>query len=150
VGEKPRTSATPGRRRNWLYGRQLCRSRSLRISRSAATSFYDYRHELSNVTFVNFEGQRQPARQERSLTCCLPSFGMSTNNTIQRAKIQERQAGCISHRWSISGATTITAMEATRTAVFHDVDGSVQPVSGTPSSSINDESDGLAHRPTAC
>src|ERR1700678_325987 len=47
--------------------------------------FYDYRHELDNVTFVNF--QDNATRKTGAISYLLyTSFGMSSNNTVQRAK----------------------------------------------------------------
>ena len=47
--------------------------------------FYDYRHELDNDTFVNFKDNA--TRKTGAISYLLyTSFGMSSNNTVQRAK----------------------------------------------------------------
>ncbi|MFZ0785752.1 MAG: G8 domain-containing protein, partial [Candidatus Acidiferrales bacterium] len=47
--------------------------------------FYDYRHELDNDTFVNF--QDNATRKTGAISYLLyTSFGMSSNNTVERAK----------------------------------------------------------------
>jgi cell migration-inducing and hyaluronan-binding protein len=85
--------------------------------------FYDYRHELDNVTFVNF--QDNATRKTGAISYLLfTSFGMSTNNTIRRAKFVDAKPVYfppIEHKWSNDdyGNTTY------KTAVFHDLDGSV-------------------------
>jgi cell migration-inducing and hyaluronan-binding protein len=103
--------------------------------------FYDYRHELDNVTFVNF--QDNATRKTGAVSYLLyTSFGMSTNNTIQRAKFDNAKPVYfppMEHKWSNDDYGN----GSYKTAVFHDVDGSV---SGVPDSFvlINDENDGIA------
>ena len=47
--------------------------------------YYDYRHDVENVTFVNF--QDNATRKTGAISYLLfTSFGVSTNNTIERAK----------------------------------------------------------------
>ncbi len=59
--------------------------------------FYDYLHHLDNVTFVNF--QDNATRKTGAISYLLyTSFGMSSNNTIERAKIHQRQSQSISRR----------------------------------------------------
>jgi cell migration-inducing and hyaluronan-binding protein len=103
--------------------------------------FYDYRHELDNDTFVNF--QDNATRKTGAVSYLLfTSFGMSTNNTIQRAKFIDAKPVYfppMEQKWSNDDYGNGTY----KTAVFHDVDGSV---SGVPDSYIlnNDENDGVA------
>jgi cell migration-inducing and hyaluronan-binding protein len=103
--------------------------------------FYDYRHQLDNVTFVNF--QDNPTRKTGAISYLLyTSFGMSTNNTIQRAKFHNAKPVYfppMEHKWSNDDYGN----GSYKTAVFHDVDGSV---SGVRDSFvlINDENDALA------
>jgi cell migration-inducing and hyaluronan-binding protein len=103
--------------------------------------FYDYRHELDNVTFVNF--QDNATRKTGAISYLLyTSFGMSTNNNVQRAKFDNAKPVYfppMEHKWSNDDYGNGTY----KTAVFHDVDGSV---SGVPDSYvlINDENDGMA------
>ncbi|MEJ1965672.1 MAG: G8 domain-containing protein [Gammaproteobacteria bacterium] len=103
--------------------------------------FYDYRHELDNVTFVNFEDNA--TRKTGAVSYLLfTSFGMSTNNTIQRAKFIKAKPVYfppMEHKWSNDDYGN----GSYETAVFHDVDGSV---SGVRDSFVlnNDESDGIA------
>ena len=70
------------------------------------------------------------------------SFGMSSNNTVQRAKFINAKPVYfppMEHKWSNDDYGN----GSYKTAVFHDVDGSV---SGVPDSYIliNDENDGIA------
>ena len=103
--------------------------------------FYDYRHELDNVTFVNF--QDNATRKTGAISYLLyTSFGMSTNNTIQRAKFENAKPVYfppMEHKWSNDDYGN----GSYKTAVFHDVDGSV---SGVPDSYVlnNDENDAIA------
>ncbi|MEO6388077.1 MAG: G8 domain-containing protein [Croceibacterium sp.] len=103
--------------------------------------FYDYRHELDNVTFVNF--QDNATRKTGAISYLLfTSFGMSTNNTIQRARFIDAKPVYfppMEHKWSNDDYGNGTY----KTSVFHDLDGSV---GGVPNSFIliNDESDGMA------
>src|SRR5579875_691731 len=103
--------------------------------------FYDYRHELDNDTFVNF--QDNATRKTGAISYLLyTSFGMSSNNTVERAKFINAKPVYflpIEHKWSNDDYGN----GSYKTAVFHDVDGSV---SGVPDSYIliNDENNGLA------
>jgi cell migration-inducing and hyaluronan-binding protein len=103
--------------------------------------FYDYRHELDNDTFVNF--QDNATRKTGAISYLLyTSFGMSSNNTVQRAKFINAKPVYfppMEHKWSNDDYGN----GSYKTAVFHDVDGSV---SGVPDSYIliNDENDGIA------
>ena len=103
--------------------------------------FYDYRHELDNDTFVNF--QDNATRKTGAISYLLyTSFGMSSNNTVQRAKFINAKPVYfppMEHKWSNDDYGN----GSYKTAVFHDVDGSV---SGVPDSYIliNDENNGLA------
>jgi len=103
--------------------------------------FYDYRHELDNVTFVNF--QDNATRKTGAISYLLfTSFGISTNNTIKRAKFIDAKPVYfppMEHKWSNDDYGN----GSYKTAVFHDLDGSV---TGVPDSFvlINDENDGIA------
>jgi hypothetical protein len=103
--------------------------------------FYDYRHELDNDTFVNF--QDNATRKTGAISYLLfTSFGMSSNNTVERAKFINAKPVYfppMEHKWSNDDYGN----GSYKTAVFHDVDGSV---SGVPDSYIliNDENNGLA------
>src|SRR4029077_2963189 len=103
--------------------------------------FYDYRHELDNVTFVNF--QDNATRKTGAISYLLyTSFGMSSNNTVQRAKFVNAKPVYfppMENKWTNDDYGN----GSYKTSVFHDVDGSV---SGVPDSYvlINDENDGMA------
>jgi len=103
--------------------------------------FYDYRHILDNDTFVNF--QDNATRKTGAISYLLyTSFGMSSNNTVQHAKFINAKPVYfppMEHKWSNDDYGN----GSYKTAVFHDVDGSVD---GTPDSfiMINDQDDGLA------
>src|SRR6202034_231758 len=103
--------------------------------------FYDYRHELDNVTFVNF--QDNATRKTGAISYLLyTSFGMSSNNTVQRAKFINAKPVYfppMEFKWSNDDYGN----GSYQTSVFHDVDGSV---SGVPNSYIliNDANDAIA------
>jgi cell migration-inducing and hyaluronan-binding protein len=103
--------------------------------------FYDYRHELDNVTFVNF--QDNATRKTGAISYLLyTSFGMSSNNTIQRAKFINAKPVYfppMERKWSNDDYGNGSYMAA----VFNDKDGSV---GGVPNSYIliNDANDGIA------
>jgi cell migration-inducing and hyaluronan-binding protein len=106
-----------------------------------AYEFYDYRHELDNVTFVNFRDNA--TRKTGAISYLLyTSFGMSSNNTVERANFINAKPVYfppMERKWSNDDYGN----GSYKTAVFHDVDGSV---SGVPDSYIliNDEDDGMA------
>ena len=101
-----------------------------------AYEFYDYHHELDNVTFVNY--QDNATRKTGAISYLLyTSFGMSSNNTVQRAKFINAKPVYfppMEYKWSNDDYGN----GSYKTAVFHDKDGSV---SGVPNSFIliNDE-----------
>ncbi|MGH9738042.1 MAG: hypothetical protein ACRD4X_05585, partial [Candidatus Acidiferrales bacterium] len=103
--------------------------------------FYDYRHQLDHVTFVNFRDNA--TRKTGAISYLLyTSFGMSSNNTVQHAKFINAKPVYfppMEHKWSNDDYGN----GSYKTAVFHDVDGSV---SGVPDSYIliNDKNDGIA------
>jgi cell migration-inducing and hyaluronan-binding protein len=103
--------------------------------------FYDYRHELDNDTFVNFRDNA--TRKTGAISYLLfTSFGMSSNNTVQRAKFINAKPVYfppMENKWTNDDYGN----GSYKTSVFHDVDGSV---SGVPDSFvlINDEDDGMA------
>jgi cell migration-inducing and hyaluronan-binding protein len=103
--------------------------------------FYDYRHELDNVTFVNF--QDNATRKTGAISYLLyTSFGMSSNNTVQRAKFINAKPVYfppMEYKWSNDDYGN----GSYQTSVFNDKDGSV---SGVPNSYIliNDANDGIA------
>jgi cell migration-inducing and hyaluronan-binding protein len=103
--------------------------------------FYDYRHELDNVTFVNF--QDNATRKTGAISYLLyTSFGMSSNNTVQHAKFVNAKPVYfppMERKWSNDDYGN----GSYKTAVFHDLDGSV---GGVPDSFIliNDENDAIA------
>src|SRR6202522_3365967 len=103
--------------------------------------FYDYRHELDNVTFVNF--QDNATRKTGAISYLLyTSFGMSSNNTVQRAKFVNAKPVYfppMERKWSNDDYGN----GSYQTAVFNDKDGSV---GGVPNSYIliNDANNGIA------
>jgi cell migration-inducing and hyaluronan-binding protein len=88
-----------------------------------AYEFYDFRHELDNDTFVNY--QDNATRKTGAISYLLfTSFGMSSNNIVQRAKFINAKPVYfppMEKKWSNDdyGNTSY------RSAVFHDKDGSV-------------------------
>jgi cell migration-inducing and hyaluronan-binding protein len=103
--------------------------------------FYDYRHELDNDTFVNY--QDNATRKTGAISYLLfTSFGMSTNNTVQRAKFINAKPVYfppMEKKWTNDDYGN----GSYETSVFHDVDGSV---TGVPDSYIliNDQDDEMA------
>ena len=96
-----------------------------------AYEFYDYHHELDNVTFVNF--QDNATRKTGAISYLLfTSFGMSSNNTVQRAKFINAKPVYfppMENKWSNDDYGN----GSYKTSVFHDKDGSV---GGVPNSFI--------------
>jgi cell migration-inducing and hyaluronan-binding protein len=96
-----------------------------------AYEFYDFRHDLDNVTFVNF--QDNATRKTGALSYLLfTSFGMSSNNTVQRAKFINAKPVYfppMEYKWSNDDYGS----GSYRSSVFHDKDGSV---GGVPDSFI--------------
>jgi cell migration-inducing and hyaluronan-binding protein len=96
-----------------------------------AYEFYDYHHELDNNTFVNY--QDNATRKTGAISYLLfTSFGMSSNNTVQRSKFINAKPVYfppIDNRWSNDdyGNTVY------KTSVFHDKDGTI---TGVPNSFI--------------
>jgi cell migration-inducing and hyaluronan-binding protein len=88
--------------------------------------FYDYRHELDNNTFVNY--QDNATRKTGAISYLLfTSFGMSSNNTVQRSKFINAKPVYfppIDNRWSNDdyGNTVY------KTSVFNDKDGTITGV----------------------
>jgi cell migration-inducing and hyaluronan-binding protein len=109
--------------------------------------FYDYHHELDNDTFVNF--QDNDTRKTGAISYLLyTSFGMSSNNTVVRAKFINAKPVYfppMEHKWSNDDYGN----GSYKTAVFHDLDGSVD---GVPDSFIliNDENDRIAIDTETC
>jgi len=85
--------------------------------------YYDFHHELDNVTFVNFKDNA--TRKTGAISYLLfTSYGMSSNNTIQRAKFVNAKPVYfppIERKWGNDDAGS----GSYKTAVFHDLDGSV-------------------------
>ena len=96
-----------------------------------AYEFYDYRHELDNDTFVNY--QDNATRKTGAISYLLfTSFGMSSNNTVERAKFINAKPVYfppMEYKWSNDDYGS----GSYRTSVFHDKDGSV---GGVPDSFI--------------
>jgi cell migration-inducing and hyaluronan-binding protein len=103
--------------------------------------FYDYRHDVVNDTFVNF--QDNATRKTGAISYLLyTSFGMSSNNIVQGAKFVNAKPVYfppMEFKWSNDDYGNGTY----QTSVFNDKDGSV---SGVPNSYIliNDANDGIA------
>jgi hypothetical protein len=94
-----------------------------------AYEFYDYHHELDNDTFVNY--QDNATRKTGAISYLLfTSFGMSSNNTVQRAKFINAKPVYfppIDNRWSNDDyGNTIY-----KTSVFNDKDGTITGVANS-------------------
>jgi hypothetical protein len=102
--------------------------------------FYDYRHILVNDTFVNFKDN--DTRKTGAISYLLyTSYGMSSNNSVEHAKFINAKPVYFppfERKWANDDAGS----GSFKTAVFHDVDGTV---TGTRDSFIlvNDEANQL-------
>jgi len=129
----------PGTPAEMAYGRSLPEP-ELADFPIRGYEFYDYLHHLDKVTFVNF--QDNATRKTGAISYLLyTSFGMSSNNTVQRAKFINAKPVYfppMERKWSNDDYGN----GSYKTAVFHDLDGSVD---GVPDSFIliNDENNGL-------
>ena len=91
--------------------------------------FYDFHHELDNNTFVNY--QDNATRKTGAISYLLfTSFGMSSNNTVQRSKFINAKPVYfppIDNRWSNDdyGNTVY------KTSVFNDKDGTITGVANS-------------------
>src|SRR5436190_7941565 len=96
-----------------------------------AYEFYDYHHELDNNTFVNY--QDNATRKTGAISYLLfTSFGMSSNNTVQRSKFVNAKPVYfppVDNRWSNDDYGNAVY----KTSVFNDKDGSI---TGIPNSYI--------------
>jgi hypothetical protein len=93
--------------------------------------YYDLRHDVENVTFVNFEDNA--TRKTGAISYLLyTSFGISSNNSIERAKFVNAKPVYfppMERKWGNDNGGS----GSYRTAVFRDKDGSV---GGVPNSYI--------------
>jgi cell migration-inducing and hyaluronan-binding protein len=93
--------------------------------------FYDYRHDVVNTTFVNY--QPNTLRDAGAMSYLLfTSFGMSTENSVEGLKFVNSKPvdfPAIERRW----ASDFGNRSAYRSATIHDKDGSV---GGVPNSYI--------------
>jgi cell migration-inducing and hyaluronan-binding protein len=110
--------------------------------------YYDYRHDVVNTTFVNFEDN--DTRKTGALTYLMyTSAGVSTENAIEGATFVDAKRVYfppMNDRWGNDNLGGV----AWRTSVFHDRDGSV---GGVPNSYIliNDgPNDSIATDEEAC
>src|SRR5512139_2640262 len=110
--------------------------------------YYDYRHDVDNNTFVNY--QDNATRKTGAVSYLLyTSFGVSTENAIERAKFVNAKPVYfppMERKWG----NDLGSNAAWKVAAIHDKDGSV---SGVPNSYIliNDGvSDSIATDPEAC
>ena len=94
-----------------------------------AYEFYDYRHELDNVTFVNY--QDNATRKTGAISYLLyTSFGISSNNIVQRAKFVNAKPVYfppMEKKWSNDDYGNA----AWKSAVFNDKDGTVTGVANS-------------------
>jgi len=103
--------------------------------------FYDARHELDNVTFVNFKDNA--TRKTGAISYLLyTSFGMSSNNSVEGAKFINAKPVYfppMENKWSNDDYGN----GSYKTAVFHDKDGTVSGVANSYIL-ITDAADGVA------
>ncbi len=110
--------------------------------------YYDYRHDVENVTFRNYEDNA--TRKTGALSYLMyTSFGVSTENSIERAKFVNAKPVYfppMERKWGNDNLNGV----AWKTAAIHDKDGSV---GGVPNSYIllNDGvNDSIATDTKAC
>jgi cell migration-inducing and hyaluronan-binding protein len=93
--------------------------------------YYDFRHEVDSVTFVNF--QDNATRKTGAVSYLMfTSFGISSNNSMSRAKFVNAKPVYfppMERKWGSDNGSSA----AWKTAVFRDKDGSV---SGVPDAYI--------------
>ena len=91
--------------------------------------YYDYRHDVENSTFVNY--QDNATRKAGALSYLLyTSFGVSTENAVERAKfINAKPVHFPAHerKWANDNGSNA----AWKVAAIHDKDGSVSGVPGS-------------------
>jgi hypothetical protein len=90
--------------------------------------YYDYRHDVVNTTFVNYQPNAQ--REAGALSYLMfTSFGMSTENMVEKATFVNSQPVHfpeVQRRWS----SDFAGRAAYRSATIRDVDGSVGGIPG--------------------
>jgi cell migration-inducing and hyaluronan-binding protein len=90
--------------------------------------FYDFHHELENVTFVNYEPN--DLRDAGALSYLLyTSFGMSTSNSVEGLTFVDAKPVSyppLQRRWASDWGRSA----AYKSAAFHDLDGSVSGIPG--------------------
>ena len=93
--------------------------------------FYDYRHDVVNTTFVNY--QPNTVRDAGAMSYLLfTSFGMSTENSVERVKFVNAKPvsfPVVERRWG----SDFGSRSAYRSATIHDKDGSI---GGVPNSYV--------------
>ena len=94
-----------------------------------AYEFYDFHHELDNNTFVNY--QDNATRKTGAISYLMfTSFGMSSNNTVQRLKFTNAKPVYfppMENRWSNDDYGS----SSYRSSVFKDKDGSIGGVANS-------------------
>jgi len=90
--------------------------------------YYDFHHEVENVTFVNYEANE--LRDAGALSYLLfTSFGMSTSNWVKNITFENAKPVSfppIQSRW----AADLGRSSAYKSAAFQDLDGSVSGIPG--------------------
>ncbi len=130
VGESD-NKGTPKTDAEKAYGRTMPRADADYPVRGY--EYYDFLHHVVNTKFVNY--QDNATRKSGAISYLLyTSFGISTNNSVEKADIRKRQAGVFpteERRWSFSGE--FGSFAGWNGAVFKDIDGSL---GGVPDSYI--------------
>ncbi|HEX6998875.1 MAG TPA: G8 domain-containing protein [Gammaproteobacteria bacterium] len=110
--------------------------------------YYDYRHDVENVTFRNYEDNA--TRKTGAVSWLLfTSFGVSSNNAIEGARFVDAKPVYFPPMEAKWGSDNFTST-AYKSAVIHDKDGSV---GGIPDSFIlihDGVNDSIAFDETAC
>jgi hypothetical protein len=107
-----------------------------------AYEYYDYRHDVVNTTFVNFQDNKR--RGSGALTWLLfTGAGVTTENTVTRAKYINAKPVYfpkIDARWDSDNRSG----SAYRTAAIHDLDGSTTGIPDSYALIHDGENDGVA------
>ena len=107
-----------------------------------AYEYYDYRHDIVNTTFVNFQDNKQ--RGAGALTWLLfTGAGVTTENTVTKAKYINAKPVYfpkIDPRWDSDNRSG----SAYRTAAIHDLDGSTTGIPDSYALIHDGENDGVA------
>ncbi len=104
------------------YGPQPAKARNAGLPNPGGYEYYDYRHDVENVTFVNF--QDNPTRKTGAISYLMyTTFGVSSKNSVEHVKFINAKPVYfppMERKWGSDNAGST----AYKTAVIRDKDGS--------------------------